>query len=531
MKGAELIVKTLEQYGVTHIFGLPGDATPFFRALSKSPLKFVTMRNEQGVGYATIGYARAANKPGVAYVSRGPGGTNILTGIACARLEGTPALFIVDQVRRKESIYPDSYMYVNLEDIYAAAAKGVNVVWHAKDIPSIMSRSWTNAKSKTSGPHCIIIPQDVFNEDTVPIYIDLPTTEKTENDSAAALEKFRSYLDNSAYPIAILGPGVKEFAHSGAVQSFLEHFKIPFFTTRHAKGVVSEAHSTNYGVARSDIVSHLSPKIDLVITLGFNVSDKDDEYSWWLDRTKIKHLDISDSPAIETLYFQPAEKLCVRLDEFFRLAKEIPPVRSRSALSTLSSRQWQERCRQLTLDRFGDTLLSSVLDQHNLGMLLAPKDALVVETGLTRRYVLTAFRACGPQILGSMSLSALGFSIPASIGISLAKPEARVVALCGDGALLMSSSELATIRHLKLPIKIIVVADESFGYMKYLQQEAFGTHAGVDFTNPDFELLARAFGFSYACVRQKSDIKRIHPLIESPKNPALIVLYQKYRYI
>ncbi|MBI2122323.1 MAG: thiamine pyrophosphate-binding protein [Candidatus Sungbacteria bacterium] len=530
MKGAELIVKTLERYSVSHIFGLPGDATSFFRALTKSPIQFITMRNEQGVGYAINGYARVAKKPGVAYVSRGAGGTNVLTGIACAYLEGTPAIFITDQVSRKESIYPDSYMFINLEDIYRPVSKGVDVVWRAQDIPDIMSRAWADAKRKTPGPRCIIVPQDVFNEDTDPIYLDPVVSEDVEIDSLGAVERLQYHLEKSGYPILIFGPGIKEFVRSEELKSFLDRISVPFFTTRHAKGIIYETHPLHYGVARNDILSALSPQIDLVITLGYNISDKDDEYSWWLDRTKIEHIDISDSPPIETLCFQPAEKFRVDWKDFFQLAQEKLPVRSHPTLFRLSSQEWQERCRRMTLDRFGDFLLGDVLNQNNLGAILTSDDIITVETGLTRRYILTVFKSCGPHIIGSGTLSALGFSVPAAIGASIADPNARVVVICGDGALLMNVSELATIRRLKLPVKIIVVADGSYGYMKYLQYEAFGSCVGVDFTNPDFELLARAFGFEYLGVHQETELELVRSLIEDRNNPALIVLYQKYQY-
>ena len=245
--------------------------------------------------------------------------------------------------------------------------------------------------------------------------------------------------------------------------------------------------------------------------------------------TKIKHLDITDAPPIETPCFRPTERLKVNWQEFFRCANKTK-FKSYSNKFLISAQEWQKRCRKSTLERFGGSLLGSVLNNNYLGGILTPDDFLITETGLTRRYLLTAFQAHGPGIVGSMTLSALGFSIPAAIGVSIANPKACVTALCGDGALFMSIAELATIRHLNLPIKILCVADESYGYMKYLQQEAFGGTVGVDFTNPNFKLLAKAFGFRFVAIRQESDLGQLHSCIADRTSPALIVLHQKYKY-
>src|SRR3989344_732945 len=155
MKGAELLVKILERYGVSHIFGLPGDATPFFRALSKSKIKFITMRDERGAGFAADVYGRLSGQPGVLYVSRGPGGTNAISGIASSFLDASPVLVIADQVSRKY-LARRTQMCIELEKTFASVSKGAELVMNAKDIPSAVSRAWSDCRTHPRGSRCLV---------------------------------------------------------------------------------------------------------------------------------------------------------------------------------------------------------------------------------------------------------------------------------------------------------------------------------------------------------------------------------------
>lgn len=529
MRAAELLVKTLERYGVSYIFGLPGDATHFFRALHKSSLQFVTVRDERTAGFAAGIYGYLSENPGLAYISRGPGGTNLLSGVACAFLEDYPAIYIIDQQERRDCVDRRIHMFVDFESAYEPITKGVSLIWKAGDIPPALSLAWSEIQTAPKGPWCVVVPQDVFNEDTEEVYLQ-PAPPRQEDCSIEAVSVLKRRLQDSRQPVLILGPGVRSVWKSGALESFVDRLAVPFFTTRHAKGIVAETHPLNYGFIRKGNIALLCSEFDLVITLGHGVPDKNYLWDRWGGANKITHINISDHPSVRTYWFNPNEEYIVDYKRFFTLALREIPKNSNPKTFSISSAEWQERELRKLKESSGDHLLGKLLSPDYLGSVLGPEDILIPDTGLNKIYVLTAYRAPGPNVLSASAFSAIGFAVPASIGAQLARPDARVVAVCGDGGFMMTVAELETIRRLNLPIKIIVTVDESYGYIKQRQYEAFGGCVGVDFSNPDFELLARAFGFNYLPIYSEADAAKIVPLMHRKDDPALIVLYQKYRY-
>ncbi|MBI4119649.1 MAG: thiamine pyrophosphate-binding protein [Parcubacteria group bacterium] len=529
MRGAELIVAILERYGVNRVFGLPGDATPFFRALHKSSIHFVTMRDERHAGFAAGMYGHILGKPGVAYISRGPGGTNLLSGVACSFLEGYPLLYIIDQQSRRDCVDRRVHMFVDFEAVYEPVSKGVSLIWNANDIPRELARAWSGIQTPPKGPWGLVVPLDVLNEDAEPTFSDPLPQRAEKEESLEAAEALRRHLAESKQPVLILGPDVREYARSGILRSFVDHLALPFFTTRHAKGIISETHPLNYGIMRKDNLSLLSSEFDLVITIGHGVPDKN--YLWTNSGHKITHVNIADAPCIRTWWFNPSEEYLVDWERFFALVSEKIPQNDDPKSFSLTSRVWQERERQKIKEVSGEHLLWHLLAPEHLGSILTAEDILIPDTGLNKIYVLSAYQSPGPNIVCASAFSAIGFAVPASIGASLARPEARVVVVCGDGGFLMSAAELETISRLKLPVKIIVSADGAYGYIKERQHEAFGGAVGVDFTNPDFEHFARAFGFNYLPVYSKADLAKVVQLFRNRKDePALIVLHQKYRH-
>ena len=525
MKGAELLVKILERYGVSHIFGLPGDATPFFRALSKSKIKFITMRDERGAGFAADVYGRLSGQPGVLYVSRGPGGTNAVSGIASSFLDASPLLVITDQVGRKY-LARRTQMCVELEKTFVSVSKGAELVWRAQDIPDAVARAWSDMQTHPRGPRCLVIPQDVFNEESAYRHV-APKHLKIKDESIKAASRFIHHFKRSKNPVAILGPGVLEYSSTKEFISFVDQFPMRYFSTRNAKGALPLNHPLNFGVMAgwNDFLSGT----DLVVTVGFDTAEKPFPYAWIKNR-KIRHLDISHHPHTKLSWFSPQEIYTVDLKHFFSdiarrsLQLNIPPV------SLGNAAQWRERVRKETYEYFGGKLLYRFLGEEFLGSALSAKDILLPDTGIHKALVLFCYEAPGPIVVPSIGFSSIGFAIPGALGASLAKSKARVVVVCGDGGFLQSAAELETIRRLKLPVKIIMVADSSYGLIKTMQMRSFKAHVGTDFTNPDFKYLARAFGFKYVPVRRENDLKKARAEILLRTRPSLIVLYEKYRY-
>lgn len=525
MRGAEILVKNLERYGVRYIFGLPGDATPFFRALKGSSIKFITVRDERGAGFAADVYGRLTGKPGIVYVSRGPGGANALSGIASSFLDASPTIFIIDQVSRKYN-FPRTHMNVEFEKVFAPVSKGAELIWHVKDIPDAISRAWSDTQAHPKGPRCLVVPQDIFDEEA-PYQYKPPPYRETKDDSKKAAAAFIETVRKKKCPIAVLGPGVVEHSGSKEFRKFIKNFPIPYFTTRYAKGTIAENHPLNFGIMFGK--SAAFPNTDLVITIGLDVTEKPGHYQW-INKNSIQHLNISHFSHPKLFWFSPSKSFTADLKNFFRYAVRNAPRDWAISPPPYKTEDWRRKIATDTHKDLGGTLLVKLFGKEHLGGILSRNDILISDTGIHKTLILYTYEAPGPNTLFSIGFSAIGFALPGTIGASLAKPNARVVAVCGDGGFLMSIAELETIHRLKLPIKIIVVADNSYGLIKQRQYKAFGDKIGVDFTNPDFRYIARAFGFQYVPVRREKDLKKAHSAILLRKQPSLIVLYEKYKY-
>jgi len=525
IKGAELLVRTLEKLGVSRIFGLPGDSTQFFRALRRSHIKFVTMRDERGAGFAADVYGRLTKKPAVVYVSRGPGGINAAGGITSSYLDASPAIYLIDQVLKKNYIRR-THMSVEFDKVLAPISKGVEIIWKPDDIPGALARAWADALSHPRGPRCIIIPQDVFDESADFFFVP-PMKIKTEDFSTEAADRLAFHLNRSKTPIAILGKGVLDHTGSPNFKKFIENHPIPFLTTRFAKGAISETHDRNYGIMAGR--SELFKKADLVITIGFDHTDKPGSFVWLKNDKKINHLDIAHFERPQLPWFSPDENYSVDLANFFEIAqKKISP--GKFPALEFTAKDWRKKITEKVIKEQGGKLLYKILSKEYLGGILGKEDVIISDTGVHKRHVLFAYEAPGPNSIFSVAYSTIGFAVPGAIGASFARPKARVIAVCGDGGFLMSMADLETIRRFKFPIKIIIVADNSYGLIKQQQQNDFGGNFGADFTNPKFSYIAKAFGFQYVPVRLGKDLKNAKRVILSKTTPAIIVLYEKYRY-
>jgi len=527
MKGAELLVKILERYGVSYIFGLPGDTTYFFRALNKSSIKFITMRDERGAGFAADVYARLSGKPGVFYVSRSAGATNAVTGIASSFLDGSPTLLIVDQVSRSDC-FRRTRMYIELEQLFQPVTKGIDLIWRAKDIPKVMSRAWSLIQTPQKGSWCLILPLDVLDEETEEVYQD-PNPIRVEDNSQKAVERLSHCLESSHHPIAILGPGVIESARSGELRPFIDRLSIPFFTTRLAKGVIEETHPLSYGATHFGLDGYRRGKIfsevDLIITIGYDYADKA-KPSYWNEGGKKRNLNITHFSGAKPPWYSPTEEYVVELKNFFTLATKSLSQRREPIHFSFPPFMEQAERKKAIKRKYGYHLLFDALNK--LRIILNPEDIIIADNGMNKHYV-EQYESPRPTTIISVGLSSIGFSIPAAVGASLARPESKIVVVCGDGGFMISVSDLATIRHLQLPVKIIMVADGAYGLIKGLQLEEFGDATGVDFTNPDFEYLARAFNLQYLAVHSREALDELQAIISSPMS-SLIVLNQGYRF-
>ena len=498
LKGGEIVLRCLRAEGVDLVFGYPGGAImPLYDALENSGVRHILTRHEQGAVFAAEGYARATGKTGVAIATSGPGATNLVTGIADAKMDSVPLVCITGQVR-SPLIGSDAFQETDVFGMTLSMTKWSRLVRTIDEIPEAIAEGFYWARSGRPGPVVIDIPTDLLKAKkefsgavrfTAPIRAS--ETRVDSNFSAQAIEMLR----HAARPVALVGAGVKL---SGAVEEtrrLLDTLNVPTMATLHGLGSVpTEApyyvgFVGMHGTRAANTALH---ETDLLFVFGARLDDRvTGDASRFAPAARIIHFEID-----------PAQLDRVRpcnLAVIGDLAETIPQFHAELRRASVpASKDWLEvACgpERAELDprglaqptiRFLDELFSR-LPENSVGL---------ADVGQHQMWAAQRYRMSSPRgFITSGGLGAMGFALPAAVGVQLAKPDACVVCVSGDGGFQMNIQELATVHRLGLPIKLVIVDNKYLGMVRQWQQLFYErNYAETDLRdNPDFVEIARAY--------------------------------------
>ncbi|HZT73687.1 MAG TPA: biosynthetic-type acetolactate synthase large subunit [Terriglobales bacterium] len=495
--GAALVWASLRAAGIDTVFGYPGGAViPLYDALEGSGIRHILTRHEQGAAFAAEGYARACGRPGVAIATSGPGATNLLTGLADAKMDSVPLLCITGQVR-SALLGTDAFQETDVFGATLPLTKWSHLVRSAEEIPRVVARALRLAQSGRPGPVLIDIPVDVlkatvsgepmtFREEPAP---GAPTSSFPATAVAALLREARR-------PVILVGAGVKLSGAVDAVRELLDRLQIPATATVHGLGVIPAGRAYGLGMAgmhgtrAANIALH---ETDLLLVLGARLDDRvTGDPSRFAPEARIVHFEID-----------PAQLDRVRKGELAvvgDLAATVPEfLRSLRAKPAPDFSAWRETaCGPARAElAAGGTALPAL---RLLDRIYArfPSDGIVVaDVGQHQMWAAQRFRADAPfGFMTSGGLGAMGFALPAAIGAQLARPQAAVLCISGDGGFQMNVQELATIRRCSAPLKLLVLDNKYLGMVRQWQQLFYQrNYAETDLSdNPDFVALAAAYG-------------------------------------
>lgn len=520
MNGAEILVKCLEDLGVRHIFGYTGAAIlPVFHALEKSDIEIVINSNEQSAAFSAAGYSRSSNEVGVAIVTSGPAITNTLTSVADAYGDSIPLLVIAGQVP-EHKIGTDSFQHINVKGIFGEAAKKVIQVSNDDDLESIIKDAYYFARSGKPGPVVIDVPLDKQQKMHEYQDINIMRFEESYHDDKHLCDdqcaEFFELLRNSKRPLLYLGGGLNSEAGSRAMREFNERFNIPSVSTLMAKGVIDGRDELNLGMLGmfgTPYANMLIQENDFFFAIGVRWDDRVAEKVGFAIGTDIAYIDINP----EKMHQIKIE----RGPKFTFIGDAATAIRDLLVYAEkhdvhLNIREWQEHARYLKsswpLDHNRE---SEYIQSAEIMALLANyvDGNTMITTGVGNHQMLAAqyLPMQKPKsFMTSGSFGTMGFSMPTSIGVHYANPDARVIAIDGDGSLRMNLGELHTIASLNLPVKILMLNNRSDGMVQNLQDAAYkgvrtGTQRPKDVRFAD---IAGSFGFGYAKrISERSDLK------------------------
>ena len=519
----EALMQLLEAYGVTMVFGIPGEHTlELYRGIEGSGIRAITPRNEQGASFMADGYARVTGEPGVCTLITGPGVTNAATGIGQAYADSIPML-VISSANDSPSLGKGWGRLHETRDLCAITrpitAFSV-MIRDPAELPDLIARAFTVFRSRRPRPVHIAIPIDVMEmpvaDDWQPRPIaELPVPPRAPIDAAAAL------LADSSRSVMLVGGGAQHA--SAEVTRLAEHLGIGVIASNAGKGVVADSNplSLGGGVISPAVQAYLA-EAEVVLAIGTELGEAD---SFIYDLPVVgKVIRVDIDPA----RFNDAFPATVAIQGDARAACE----QLLAALATRKIRVTREATlEQLDAVRARQQADYTPVEREHIRVLDILRDALpddAVVMGDIAQLVYTgtaAFRTLLPRTwFYPAGFGTLGCALPGAIGARLARPEKTVVALVGDGGFMFTVNELATAVEECLTIPIIIWHNHSYAMIRDGMVKRGIPEIGVNPRAPDFIKLAGAFACpatgvdSEAAFRQALDAALRHP------GPSLIVV-------
>lgn len=509
MKACKLFVKCLENEGVEYIFGVPGEEViDLLHSISKSKIKFITTRHEEGAAFMANVYGRLTGKPGVCLSTLGPGATNLITGVADAYLDKAPLVAITGQTNLS-NLHKESHQYINIAHIYTGVTKWNFRIKDADSIPEIVRKAFRIASSEKPGATHIELPEDIACADTTKKPLELDEIPQFPVPKSELIKKALTLIRDSKNPVILAGNAVIRGNASDELTRFSKKFNIPVITTFMGKGAISSRERLyvgTVGLHQRDYAIYGIDRADLVIALGTDVAEYSPRYWNTEKNNKIIHIDYR-TPEVDE-YYQTSLNLIGDIKETLRLLLKGEAFKKDSKYFTSL-----RICILGELDEYKDDKNFPLKPQkiiYDLRKALADDDILISDVGAHKIWLCRLYPTYSPNtFIVSNGYAAMGIALPGAIAAKIAMPERRVVAATGDGGFLMNLQELETAVRLGLDFVILIFNDSTYGLIQWKQINKFGEAFGVKFTNPDFVKLAESFGAKGYRVEKAEDLSTL----------------------
>jgi acetolactate synthase-1/2/3 large subunit len=517
--GAELLVRTIRELGISEVFTLVGDhLNEVLLLMPRTGIRVVDMRHESGVTHAADAWARIHRRPAVSIVTGGPGHTNSLTGIAAASLACSPVIAISGA---RPSNLAERGAFQDIDQI--AMARPI-VKWAAQPpspslIPFYLGRAWAEANSGRKGPVHLTIPLDVLTGATDHYVPASPASESTEpQPDSSQIGNALSVLRAAERPVVIAGAGVWWADAGSDLRNFIERTSLPLYTISMARGIVSDDRPLSMGYADPAInrAAHQAfLEADVVLVLGKRLDHRLEMAGTRIFAPHARFIQVDIHPQELGLNRRLAVPLCAgvkaTLQAFLAEIGTSPwaPLPWLDRLQLLR-REWTEML-QAQAQRFGTPLHPAVFFAELKKYL--PPNALYAWDGGDfvhwGRCMLPALRSGGWMRLGP--LGAIGSALPNCLALKLAHPDDPVVMFTGDGSLGFYLAELDTaVRH-GLPVIVVIGNDSGWGLERELQKASGGASVACELRHTRYEMIMRGFGGDGEVV---DDLAQVHPAIE-----------------
>ena len=527
--GGKLLIEALEVNGVQTVFGVPGESyLEALDALSEtaSTIQYISCRQEGGASFMAGAYARLTGKPGICFVTRGPGAANASIGVHTAYQDSAPMILLVGQVPRS-SIDREAFQEIDYRRMYGEMSKWVAQVDDAGRLPEYVNRAFQTALSGRPGPVVLVLPEDMLLEET-----DAPLLGAANplqaHPGAADLARLCEMLEAASKPLILLGGSVWTDDARRAFESFARTNSLPVAAAFRRQDVFDNHHESYVGdVAWGNIASltRALGECDLLVLCGARLNAGTScNYSVLqppLLRQKLIHI----YPGAEELGRVYKADLMIN-SGVCEMAYALQEVKLESCDRWSD---WSRVARQGYLDSLTASPQPGDLD---MGLVMAhlrevlPRDTIVTTgAGNFADWPNKIFQYSGCGTCLSPISGAMGFGVPAAVAASLTCPDRSVVCFTGDGDFLMNGQEMATAAQYGGKPIILVINNNLYGTIRMHQQSRHpGRVSGTELKNPDFAMYAKSFGAYSETVSRTEDFAPAFARAQASGNMALLDL-------
>ena len=513
--GAEILWECLAREGVAHVFGYPGGAIlPAYDALKHSKIQHVLVRHEQGATHMADGYARASGRVGVAIATSGPGATNMVTGIATAMLDSSPIVCITGQVGSK-LIGSDAFQETDITGVTLPITKHNYLVTQASELARTIREAFYVARTGRPGPVLVDITKDAQQsscefdwEAAKPRLLGYrPDLSPTAQEYAQALK----LIQDAKRPVILAGHGILLSGAMQEVRELVERTGIPVSLTLLGLGAFPASHPLNLGMMGMHgeaWVNHAIQEADLLLALGMRFDDRvTGNLKTYAPQAKKVQVDIDPTEINKNVKVDVA--LIGDLREILRLM--LPRIQPTDCS------EWRGHIDRLK----GDAAVRDIQNLPDSGHLYAAhvisdlwqetrggNTVVVTDVGQRQMWEAQYFKHEEPRsLITSGGLGTMGFALPAAIGAKVARPEAEVWVVVGDGGFQMTMAELATLVQEELKINIAIINNGYLGMVRQWQEFFYErNYQSTPLLSPNFAKLAEAYGIRSAVVTERSQV-------------------------
>ncbi len=511
--GGQILWESLVREGVTCVFGYPGGAIlPAYDAMLDFPIRHILVRHEQGATHMADGYARATGQVGVAIATSGPGATNMVTGIATAMMDSVPIVCITGQVGSK-LIGSDAFQETDITGITLPITKHNYLVTRADEIARVVREAFYIARSGRPGPVLIDITKDAQQSSAEFVWPDAPKLRGYRPDHRPLDTEVQHALDlihSAKRPVILAGHGIMLSGATDVVRRFAERANIPIAMTLLGIGGIPASHPLNLGMMGMHgeaWVNHAIQEADLLLAFGMRFDDRvTGNLKTYAVNAKKIHIDID-----------PAEiNKIVRVDvglvgDLRATLEEILP-----RIEPGDRAEWLGHITELK----GDAAVRDIQNLPDNGHLYAAhvindiwhetdgKAIVVTDVGQHQMWEAQYYKHDDPRtLITSGGLGTMGFALPAAIGAKVARPDAEVWCVVGDGGFQMTMAELATIMQEGIDINVAIINNGFLGMVRQWQEFFYERrYAATPLVSPDFAKLAEAYGLKSATITTRAEV-------------------------